>query len=115
MLDEPAAQIEDPARDQQETRMPQELSRFVVERRVPKMTSADLAGLHSALAEAAQRLSAESDHVACMRTIYVPSQDRWIAVFEAETPDPVHRAAKIAQLPPGDVHRAIEMTASRQR
>jgi hypothetical protein len=50
-----------------------------------------------------------------MRTIYLPSQERWIAVFEAETPDTVHRAAKIAQLPPGDVHEAIEMTASRQR
>jgi hypothetical protein len=96
-------------------RMLQELPRFVVERRVPKMTSDDLAGLHSALAEAAQRLSAESDHVVCMRTIYVPSQERWIAVFEAETPETVHRAAKIAQLPPGDVHQAIEMTASKQR
>jgi hypothetical protein len=115
MLDEAAAKIEDSAHDQQETRMLQELPRFVVERRVPKMTSSDLAGLHAALAEAAQRLSAESDHVACMRTIYLPSQERWIAVFEAETPDTVHRAARIAQLPPGDVHEAIEMTASRQR
>jgi hypothetical protein len=115
MLDEAAAKIEDSAHDQQETRMLQELPRFVVERQVPKMTSSDLAGLHAALAEAAQRLSAESDHVACMRTIYLPSQERWIAVFEAETPDTVHRAAKIAQLPPGDVHEAIEMTASRQR
>jgi hypothetical protein len=115
MLDEAAAKIEDSAHDQQETRMLQELPRFVVERRVPKMTSSDLAGLHAALADAAQRLSAESDHVACMRTIYLPSQERWIAVFEAETPDTVHRAAKIAQLPPGDVHEAIEMTASRQR
>jgi hypothetical protein len=50
-----------------------------------------------------------------MRTIYVPSLERWMAVFEAETPDTVHRAAKIAQLPPADVHEAIEMTASRQR
>jgi hypothetical protein len=115
MLDVAAAQIEDSARDQQERRMLQELPRFIVERRVPKMTSADLAGLHSALAEAAKRLSAETDHVACMHTIYVPSQDRWIAVFEAETPDTVHRAAKIAQLPPGDVYAAIEMTASSQR
>ena len=95
--------------------MLQELPRFVVEQRVPEMTSADLAGLHSALTEAALRLSAESDHVACVRTIYVPSLERWMAVFEAETPDTVHRAAKIAQLPPAHVHQAIEMTASRQR
>lgn len=92
-----------------------EIPRFVVERRVPKMTSADLAGLHSAIAEAAQRLSAESDHVACVRTIYVPSLERWIAVFEAETPETVHRIAKIAQLPPGDVYQAIETIASTQR
>ena len=115
MLDEAAAHIEMSARDQLETLMLQELPRFVVERRVPTMTSADLVGLHSALAAAAQRLSAESDHVVCLRSIYLPSQERWIAVFEAETPDTVHRAAKIAQLPPGDVHEAVELTASRQR
>jgi cysteine sulfinate desulfinase/cysteine desulfurase-like protein len=95
--------------------MLQELPRFVVERRVPTMTATELAGLHSALTEAAQRLSAESEHVTCMRTFYVPSLERWMAVFEAETPDPVHRAAKIAQVSPGDVHQAVEMTETSER
>jgi hypothetical protein len=90
--------------------MPQALRRFVVERRVPEMTADDLAGLHSALAEATLRLSAESNHVVCMRTLYLPSTERWIAVFSADGPDTVQRAAKIAQLPPGEVHEAIEMT-----
>ena len=48
----------------------------MVERRVPEMTSEDLAGLHSALAEATHRLSADSREVVCMRTIYLPSTER---------------------------------------
>jgi hypothetical protein len=90
--------------------MPKARRRFVVERRVPEMTSDDLAGLHTALAEATLRLSAEDHHVECMRTLYLPSTERWIAVFAADAPDAVQRAAKIAQLPPGEVHEAIEMT-----
>jgi hypothetical protein len=88
-----------------------EFPRFVVERMVPEMTSADLVALHSALAEATQRLSADSNHVACVSTLYLPSMERWIAVFAADAPETVHRAAKIAQLPPGEVHEAIEMTS----
>lgn len=90
--------------------MRQRLRRFVVERRVPEMTSDDLDGLHTALAEASHRLSADSREVVCVRTIYLPSLERWIAVFAADARDSVQRAAKIAQLPPGDVHEAIEMT-----
>jgi hypothetical protein len=44
-----------------------------------------------------------------MRTLYLPSTERWIAVFSADAPDTVQRAAKIAQLPPGEVHEAIEL------
>jgi len=90
--------------------MRQRLRRFVVERRVPEMTADDLDGLHTALAEASHRLSLDGREVVCMRTIYLPSLERWIAVFAADAPDSVQRAAKIAQLPPGDVHEAIEMT-----
>jgi len=90
--------------------MLQGLRRFVVERRVPEMTSDDLAELHSALSEATQRLSVDSSKVVCTRTIYLPSMERWIAVFAADSPDTVQRAAKIAQLPPGQVHEAIEIT-----
>jgi hypothetical protein len=92
--------------------MQQGLRRFVVERRVPEMTSDDLAGLHSALAEATYRLSADSNRVVCMRTLYLPSSERWIGVFAADAADTVQRAAKIAQLPPGEVHEAIEMTST---
>jgi hypothetical protein len=90
--------------------MLQGLRRFVVERRVPEMSSEDLSGLHSALADATHRLSADSSQVACVRTIYLPATERWIGVFTADASDTVQRAAKIAQLPPGDVHEAIEMT-----
>ena len=55
--------------------MRQGLRRYVVERRVPEMTSDDLDGLHSALAEASHRLSANSREVVCMRTIYLPSTE----------------------------------------
>ena len=86
------------------------LRRFVVERRVPEMSADDLAVLHSALSEATHRLSADSTRVMCMRTLYLPSVERWIAVFAADAPDAVQRAARIAQLPPGEVQEAIEMT-----
>jgi len=86
-------------------------SRFVVEGRVPQMGMADLAGLHAALADAADRLSAEDSHVTCTRTLYVPSVGRWIAVFDAASPESVRRAAKIAQVQTTDVHPAIEMFA----
>jgi hypothetical protein len=88
----------------------QGLRRFVVERRVPAMSSDDLSGLHSALAEASHRLSADTSAVVCVRTIYLPATERWIGVFAADSPATVQRAAKIAQLPPGQVQEAIEMT-----
>jgi hypothetical protein len=101
------------APDQQETRMVEEFPRFVVERLVPEMTSADLVDLHAALSEATHRLSADSTEVACLSTIYLPSLDRWIAVFKADAQETVQRAAMIAQLPPGDVHEAIVLIAQR--
>jgi hypothetical protein len=86
--------------------------RLVVERQVSGMTSDDLAGLHSALAEATRRMSVDNSLVVCLRTIYLPSLERWIAVFAADAPNTVQRAAKIAQLPRGEVHEAIELTGS---
>ena len=89
--------------------MSERLRRFVVERRVPEMTPDELGELHAAVEEATHRLSVDSSRVACLRTLYLPSANRWIAVFEADTVDTVKRAARVAQLPPGDVHEAIEM------
>ena len=89
--------------------MSEKLRRFVVERRVPEMTTDELVELHAAVEEATHRLSVDSSRVACLRTLYLPSAKRWIAVFEADALDAVKRAARIAQLPPGDVHEAIEM------
>ena len=89
--------------------MSEGLPRFVVERRVPEMTRAELAELHAAVEDATHRLSVDSSRVACLRTLYLPSANRWIAVFEADAVDTVKRAARVAQLPPGDVHEAIEM------
>ena len=83
--------------------------RFVVERRVPEMTSEELLELHAAVEDATHRLSADNARVVCLRTLYLPSSRRWIAVFEADAVGTVKRAARIAQLPPGDVHEAIEM------
>jgi hypothetical protein len=73
------------------------------------MTSDELLELHSALIDASRRLSLESARVVCTRTLYLRSTERWIAVFEADAADSVKRATQIAQLPPGDVHEAIEM------
>ena len=89
--------------------MSQRLRRFVVERRVPEMTSEELFDLHAAVVDATERLSVDSSHVECLRTLYLPSAKRWIAVFEADAVDTVKRAARIAQLPPGDVTEAIEL------
>ena len=89
--------------------MSERLRRFVVERQVPEMSSDELGELHAAVEEATHRLSVDSAHVACLRTLDLPSARRWIAVFEADALDTVKRATRVAQLPPGDVHEAIEM------
>ena len=89
--------------------MLQRVRRFVVERRVPEMTSEELLDLHAAVVDATERLSIDSSRVECLRTLYLPSTKRWIAVFEADAVDTVRRVARIAQLPPGDITEAIEM------
>jgi hypothetical protein len=89
--------------------MLQGLRRFVVERRVPDMTPDELLELHSALTDATHRVSVDNARVVCTRTLYLPTTERWMAVFEADALDSVKRATRIAQLPAGDVHEAIEM------
>jgi hypothetical protein len=91
------------------------LRRFVVERRVLDMSSDDLLELHCALEDASHRLRSDNRRVLCMRTFYLPETERWVAVFEADAPDDVQRAVKIAQLPPGAVQEAIEMTSAGSR
>jgi hypothetical protein len=98
-----------PAADRAGDTMSKGLRRFVVERRVPEMSSEELLDLHAAVEDATHRLTVDSSRVVCMRTLYLPATKRWIAVFEADALDTVKRAARIAQLPPGDVREAIEL------
>ena len=67
------------------------------------------------LEAAVTRLRRQRRRAKHLGSTYVPADDSCFCRFEAETADFVHRAARIAQLPPGEVVQAVEMTVTSER
>src|SRR5262249_11556046 len=72
---------------------------FVVERRMPNLSGADLALLQEALVFACDRLTSRGEPVRCLGSAFLPDQARLLTLFEAETAEVVRKVNE-------SVHRA---------
>jgi hypothetical protein len=62
---------------------------FVVERRLPNVSAADLAMLQEALVFACDRLTSRGEPVRCLGSAFLPGRARLLTLFEAEDPEAV--------------------------
>ena len=65
---------------------------FVVERRLPNVSAADLAMLQEALVFACARLTSRGEPVRCLGSAFLPGQARLLTLFQAESGEVVRRA-----------------------
>ena len=84
---------------------------FLVYRQLPGLTTKELGALHRALSEAARRAAADGQHVAYLRSTYVPAKSQCLCVFTARSPEAVARVNEIAQAPFGSIEEAHEVSA----
>jgi hypothetical protein len=89
----------------------QDGSVFLVERVMPGLQSRDLPALQRVLEEACRRVSGDSQFVRYLRSTFVPSQGRWIAMFHASGVDAVERVNELAQIPGLRIEPVTEMSA----
>jgi hypothetical protein len=82
---------------------------FMAERVMPNMTVADLTAIQHTLAKAARRTTTTSRPVRYVRAFYVPSQSRWVGLFEAADAEAVRAAIRLAQLPFLTVEQVIDL------
>ena len=82
---------------------------FMAERVMPDMTVADLTAIQHTLAKAARRTTTTGRPVRYLRAVYIPSQSRWVGLFEAADAEAVRVAARLAQLPSLTVEQAIDL------
>ncbi|HEU5332511.1 MAG TPA: nickel-binding protein [Actinocrinis sp.] len=85
---------------------------FMAERVMPNMTAADLTAIQHTLVEAARRTTATGRPVRSVHTVYVPSQSRWVGLFEAADAEAVRAAIRLAQVPFLTVEQVIDLPAA---
>jgi len=85
------------------------VSAFVVERRVPAMSSGDVAMLIAGLEEACKRLRGRGRPVRRLMSVHLQSQERVLCLFEASTRDDVRAANEIAQAPFASIDPAVRL------
>jgi hypothetical protein len=83
-----------------------------MERVMPGLRSADLGALQRVLVEACRRISADGDPVSYVRSTFVPSQGRWLAVFRASSAAAVVRVSELAQVPGLRIDPVVELSDS---
>lgn len=87
---------------------------FLVDWVLPAMSLADVRAAQHALDQAGRRLTAEGEPVACLRSTYVPAQQRWLCLFAARSADTVRRTHEIAQIPISHIDEAINLPVGDQ-
>jgi len=84
---------------------------FLVERRMPNVTSADLALLHEALTFACGRLTSRGEPVACLGSAFLPGPARLLTAFEAESAEAVRAANESVHAPFHSLEPAMRIDA----
>ena len=72
---------------------------FLVERRMPNVSTADLALLHEALEFACDRLTARGEPVRCLGSTFLPGPARLLTLFQAEGAEAVRRVNENVHAP----------------
>jgi hypothetical protein len=62
---------------------------FVVERRLPNVSAAELAMLQEALVFTCDRFTSRGEPVRCLGSAFLPARSRLLTLFEAESPEAV--------------------------
>ncbi|HEX6539701.1 MAG TPA: nickel-binding protein [Candidatus Dormibacteraeota bacterium] len=85
-------------------------SRLVlVDRRLPRITDAQLALLHDALLGAAGRYNARGEDVRYVRSIYIARQERVLSLFDARSPELVREVNEAALVPFTSIDIGVEL------
>lgn len=79
---------------------------------MPGLRSSDLAALQRVVEQACRRVSDEGEPVSCLRSTFVPSQGRWLALFRASGAGAVERVNELAQLPGLRIEAVTEMSGA---
>ncbi len=87
---------------------------FVVERRIPNVSTADLAMLHEALMFACDRLTSRGEPVRCLGSLFLPGQARLLTMFEAESVEAVRRVNENVHAPFVSLEAAIKIDPAPQ-
>ncbi len=82
---------------------------FVVERRMPNVSTADLAMVHEALVFACDRLTSRGEPVRCLGSTFLPGPARLVTMFEAESVDAVRRVNENVHAPFVSLEAAINI------
>ena len=85
---------------------------YMVERDLPGITNAQLAGAQRAAIDSAQKATASGTPVRYIRSTFVPGEARCMCLFEASTPAAVRDVNESAGLPFTRIVEAMDLTPS---
>jgi hypothetical protein len=82
---------------------------FVVERRMPDVSTGDLTMLHEALVFACDRLTSRGERVRCLGSAFLPGRARLLTLFEADSAEAVRRLNENVHAPFVSIETAIRI------
>ena len=86
---------------------------FLVDWVLPSMSMSDLRAAQRALEEASRRMASEGATVRCLRSTYLPGQQRWLCLFAADSAETVRKTHEMAQIPVRHIEEAVDLAVSR--
>jgi hypothetical protein len=85
------------------------MSLYVVERRLPNVSTADLVMLQEGLIFACDRLTSRGEPVRCLGSAYLPGPGRLLSLFEAEIGEAVRTVNENVHAPFVSLEAAIKI------
>jgi hypothetical protein len=84
---------------------------YIVERNPPSLTVNGLIVAQLALVQASRRLAADGEEIHYLRSTFVPRTSQSYCLFEAPSPDLVHRLNGAAQFAFSSIEEAVDLPA----
>lgn len=83
---------------------------YMVDRVCPEATIDQLISTQRALIEMSQRFTARGEHIRYLRSTYIPSESRYMCLFEAPDSQTVEELNEVAKAPFLRVIEAVDLT-----
>ena len=83
---------------------------YMVERNLPGISTAQLAGAQKAAIAAGREMTAKGKNVRYIRSTFVPGESRCMCLFEASSPELVKEANEKANIPFTRIVEALDLT-----